>query len=134
MRKTWHLVVGSLVLSVLMLSGCAVMLLSAGAAAGIGAYKYVEGTMEKDYPRDMQATYQACMSAAGTMGLRVAQQQYGPTESRIEAVQPPDTTVKIQLVARPQQITTVKVRFGLMGNEDQSAYFHRLVMKNLGIQ
>jgi hypothetical protein len=74
------------------------------------------------------------MSAASTMTLRVAQQQYGPTESRIEAVQPPDTTVKIQLVARPQQITTVKVRFGMMGNEDQSAYFHRLVMKNLGIQ
>lgn len=134
MKRKWHLVVGSLVLCVLMLSGCAVMLLSAGAAAGIGAYKYVEGTMEKDYPRDMQATYQACMSAASTMSLRVAQQHYGPTESRIEAVQPPDTNVKIQLVARPQQITTVKVRFGIMGNEDQSAYFHRLVMKNLGIQ
>jgi hypothetical protein len=134
MRRTWHLVVGSLALGVLMLSGCAVMLLGAGAAAGVGAYKYVEGTMEKDYPREMQPTYQACIAAANTMGLRVAQQQYGQTESRIEAVQPPDTTVKIQLVARPQQITTVKVRFGIMGNEDQSAYFHRLVMKNLGIQ
>ena len=38
---------------------------------------------------------------------------------------PPDTNVKIQLVARPNQITTVKVRFGLMGNVDASAYFHR---------
>lgn len=134
MAKKWQLAVGCLVLCSLMLSGCALMLLGAGAAAGVGAYKYVEGTMEKDYPRAMQPTYQACISAANTMGLRVAQQQYGPTESRIEAVQPPDTTVKIQLVARPNNITTVKVRFGLMGNEDQSAYFHRLVMKNLGIQ
>ena len=134
MLKKWQLTLGSLALCLLMLSGCAVMLLSAGAAAGIGAYKYVEGTMEKDYPRPMQPTYQACMSAASTMGLRVAQQHYGQTESRIEAVQPPDTTVKIQLVARPNNITTVKVRFGLMGNEDQSAYFHRLVMKNLGVE
>lgn len=134
MLKKWQVAVGGLGLCLLMLSGCAVMLLSAGAAAGIGAYKYVEGTMEKDYPREMQPTFQACMAAAGTMGLRVAQQHYGQTESRLEAVQPPDTNVKIQLVARPNNITTVKVRFGLMGNEDQSAYFHRLVMKNLGIQ
>jgi len=134
MRKPWHLKLAGLGLSLLILSGCAVTLLGVGAAAGIGTYKWVEGTMEKDYPRAMQPTYQACMSAASTMGLRVAQQQYGPTESRIEAVQPPDTTVKIQLVARPNNITTVKVRFGFMGNEDQSAYFHRLVMKNLGVE
>jgi hypothetical protein len=134
MLKKWQLTLGSLGLCLLMLSGCAVMLLGAGAAAGIGAYKYVEGTMEKDYPRPMQPTYQACISAANTMGLRVAQQHYGQTESRIEAVQPPNTTVKIQLVARPNNITTVKVRFGMMGNEDQSAYFHRLVMKNLGVE
>lgn len=133
MLKKWQLKIGGLVLCLQLFTGCPVVLLGAGAAAGIGAYKWVEGTMEKDYPRPMDATYHACISAAHTMGLRVAQQQYNPTESRIEAVQPPDTTVKIQLVARPNNITTVKVRFGLMGNEDQSAYFHRLVMKNLGI-
>jgi hypothetical protein len=134
MLKKWQFALGGLALCLLLLSGCAVMLLSAGAAAGVGAYKYVEGTAERDYPRPMQPTYQACMAAANTMGLRVAQQHYGQTESRIEAVQPPDTTVKIQLVERPNNITTVKVRFGIMGNKDQSAYFHRLVMKNLGIE
>ncbi|MBW1990835.1 MAG: DUF3568 family protein [Deltaproteobacteria bacterium] len=134
MLKKWQLAVGSIVLSALMVSGCALTLLGLGAAAGIGTYRYVEGTMEKDYPRPMQSTYQACMSAASTMGLRVAQQHYSPVDSRIEAVQPSGSTVKIQLVARPNNITTVKVRFGLMGNEDQSAYFHRLVMDNLGIK
>jgi hypothetical protein len=133
-RKIWQVKLGVLGLSLLLLSGCALTLLGVGAAAGVGAYKWVEGTMEKDYPRPMQPTYQACMAAANTMGLRVAQQHYNMTESRIEAVQPPDTNVKIQLVARPNDITTVKVRFGLMGNKDQSAYFHRLVMKNLGIE
>jgi hypothetical protein len=41
--------------------------------------------------------------------------------------------VKIQLVSRPNQITTVKVRFGLMGNQDASAYFNRRLMVHLGI-
>ena len=54
-------------------------------------------------------------------------------ESKIEAVAPPDTNVKIQLIARPNQITTLKVRFGLMGNLDASAYFHRQVMSHLGL-
>jgi len=48
-------------------------------------------------------------------------------------VAPPDTNVKIQLVSRPNQITTVKVRFGLMGNADASAYFHRRIMVHLGM-
>jgi hypothetical protein len=134
MIKEWHLKLGAVLLCLQLCAGCPVFLLGAGAAAGVGAYKWAEGTMEKDYPRPMQPTYQACLAAANTMGLRVAQQHYSVTESRIEAVQPPDTNVRIQLVARPQEITTVKVRFGLMGNEDQSAYFHRLVMKNLGIE
>lgn len=134
MLKKWHLTLGSLALCLVLLSGCALMLLSAGAVAGVGAYKWVEGTMEKDYPRPMQPTFQACMAAASTLGLRVAQQQYGNMESRIEAVKPPDTTVKIQLIGRPNNITTVKVRFGIMGNKDESAYFHRQVMKNLGVE
>jgi hypothetical protein len=65
--------------------------------------------------------------------LRISVQDYNPVESHIEAVSPPDTNVKIQLVSRPNQITTVKVRFGLMGNGDASAYFNRRLMVHLGI-
>ena len=67
------------------------------------------------------------------MQLKIQTQQYNPTESTMEAVAPPDTNVKIQLVARPNQITTVKVRFGLMGNQDASAYFHRRILEHLGL-
>ena len=44
------------------------------------------------------------------------------------------TKVNINLTARPNDITTVQVRFGFLGNKDQSAYFHRTVMRNLGIE
>jgi len=89
--------------------------------------------MEKDYPRPMQEVYNACLKACGDLKLKISSQQYGPLESKIEAVQPPDTTVKIQLISRPNQITTLKVRFGLMGNQDASAYFNRRVMTHLGM-
>ncbi len=135
MRKnSWLKMAGVALLALVMAAGCVeTMLLSAGAAGAIGTYKWIEGTMEKDYPRPMQETWNATLAATKDLNLRIASQQYGPLESRLEAVQPPDTNVKIQLVGRPNQITTVKVRFGMMGNQDASAYFHRRIMHHLNL-
>jgi len=126
---------GGVVLGLLLTVGCGaeLALLGVGAAAGIGTYKWLEGTMEKDYPRPMQACWHACLSATKTMQLRITGERYHPLESQIEAVEPDGTSININLVARPNQITTVKVRFGWLGNKDKSAYFHRLVMKHLGL-
>ena len=131
MRHTWFGTLGGLLLMALLLGGC---LLSVGAALGIGVYQWVEGTMEKDYPRTMEPTYHACIAACKTMQLKVEQEKYSALNSTIVAAMKDGTKVNIELVARPNDITTVKVRFGFMGNKDQSAYFHRNVMRNLGIE
>ncbi len=135
MRRKWQSRVGMVALVLLLCAGCVeTVLLGVGAAGAIGTYKWIEGTMEKDYPRGMPEVWKAALAACKDLNLRVTAQQYGPTESRLEATQPPDTSVKVQLLARPNQITTVKVRFGLMGNADASAYFHRRIMEHLGLQ
>lgn len=123
--------VAGILLVVVLFGGC---LVAVGAALGIGAYTWVEGTMAKDYPRPMQPTYQACVEACKTMKLTIQKETYSPTNSHIQAATAKGTKVNIDLVARPNDITTVKVRFGFMGDKDQSGYFHRNVMKNLGIQ
>ncbi len=133
-QKIWGAKLLVVLVALLVAAGCVPMLLmGVGGAAAIGSYKWIEGTMEKDYPRSMQETWNAALKACGDMNLKINTQNYTPTESTIEATQPPDTNVKIQLVARPNQITTVKVRFGLMGSQDASAYFHRQVMRHLGL-
>ena len=133
-QKHWRTKLGILLAALLFTAGCVeMMLLSLGGAAAIGSYKWIEGTMEKDYPRSMQDTWNAALAACKDMQLKIQTQQYNPTESTIEAVAPPDTNAKIQLVARPNQITTLKVRFGLMGNQDASAYFHRRILQHLGL-
>lgn len=125
---------GIVLAALLLTASCvATTLIGLGAAAAIGSYKWVEGTMEKDYPRPMQDVWNATLAACKDMQLNVVSQDYKPVESHIEAVAPPDTNVKIQLIARPNQITTVKVRFGLMGSQDASAYFHRRIMVHLGM-
>jgi hypothetical protein len=134
MQGKRRLSLAGVLVAAMLCAGCpAMILMSVGGAAALGSYKWMEGTMEKDYPRSMQDTYNAAQAAAKQMNLRITGQQYGPTESKIDAVTTDNTTVKITLVARPNTITTLKVRFGLMGNADYSAYYHRLVMRQLGI-
>ena len=127
--RSWK--IGGILLTLLLLGGC---LMGVGAVVGVGAYQWMEGTMQKDYPRTMEPTYRACVEACKIMKLKIQKESYSPMHSNITAEAPDGTNVSIELLARPNNITTVKARFGLMGNKDQSAYFHRNVMKKLGIE
>ena len=89
--------------------------------------------MEKDYPRPMQETFNAALEAAPKVPFKVTADTDSPSESRIDGLTQDDTTVKVTLVARPNEITTVKVRFGMMGNADWSGYYHRRIMDILRI-
>jgi hypothetical protein len=134
MQKNCALKLGAALLALTLAAGCWPMfLVSLGSAAGIGTYKWVEGTMEKDYPRPMQETYNAALEAAKKLNLKVTATNYSPSQSSINAVTQDGTSVTVTLVARPNEITTVKIRFGMMGNADWSAYYHRQIMKILRI-
>ena len=117
-----------------MAAGCAAtLLMGLGGLAALGTYKWVEGTMEKDYPRPMKETYDAAIEASRRLKLSISSELYTPSESKILATTQDGTSVKVELLARPNDITTVKIRFGMMGNADWSAYYHRQIMKILNI-
>jgi len=134
MQRQRRLKLAAVLVAMAMAAGCAAtLLMGVGGLAALGTYKWVEGTMEKDYPRPMQETYNAAMEAAKRLNIKITGDQYGPSESRINGLTQDGTTVKVELVARPNGITTVKIRFGLMGNADWSGYYHRQIMKILQI-
>jgi hypothetical protein len=134
MQRQGRLNLAAVLLIMTMTAGCAAtVLMGLGGLAALGSYKWVEGTMEKDYPRPMQETFNAALEAAKKLNLKVTAQQYTPSDSRIDAVTQDGTNVKVELVARPNEITTVKIRFGMMGNADWSAYYHRQIMKIMNI-
>jgi Protein of unknown function (DUF3568) len=134
MHTNRRLKLGAMLLALAMAAGCVPMILmGVGGAAGIGTYKWIEGTMEKDYPRPMKETYDAAIEASRRLKLKISSELYTPSESKILAVTQDGTNVKVELIARPNDITTVKIRFGMMGNADWSAYYHRQIMKILRI-
>jgi hypothetical protein len=134
MQRQRRLKLAAVLVAMAMAAGCAAtLLMGVGGLAALGTYKWVEGTMEKDYPRPMQETYNAAIEAAKKLNIKITGDQYGPSESRITGLTQDGTTVKVDLVGRPNEITTVKIRFGMMGNADWSAYYHRQIMKILRI-
>jgi hypothetical protein len=134
MQRQWRLKLVAVLVALAMAAGCAATaLMGVGGLAALGTYKWVEGTMEKDYPRPMKPTYDAALEAARKLNLKVVSTKYDPAQSRIDAATKDNTQVVVQLVARPNEITTVKIRFGMMGNADWSAYYHRQIMKILRI-
>ena len=134
MQRQWRLKLAAVLVALAMAAGCAAtVLMGVGGLAALGTYKWVEGTMEKDYPRPMKQTYDAALEAASQLNLKVVSTKYDPAESRIDALTKDNTQVVVQLIARPNEITTVKIRFGMMGNVDWSAYYHRQIMKILRI-
>jgi ABC-type glycerol-3-phosphate transport system substrate-binding protein len=134
MQRQRRLKLAAVLMAMALAAGCAAtLLMGVGGLAALGTYKWVEGTMEKDYPRPMQETYNAAKEAAAKLNLKITSDQYGPSESKIQASTQDGTAVKVELVARPNGITTVKIRFGMMGNADWSGYYHRQIMKILHI-
>jgi hypothetical protein len=134
MQRQRRLKLAAVLMAMALAAGCAAtLLMGVGGLAALGTYKWVEGTMEKDYPRPMQETFSATMDAARKLNLKITSEQYNPSESRILASTPDGTDVKVELISRPNEITTVKIRFGMMGNKDWSAYYHRQIMRSLHI-
>jgi hypothetical protein len=134
MQRQRRVKLAAILVALTMAAGCVPMILmGVGGAAGIGTYKWIEGTMEKDYPRPMQETFNATLEASKKLNLKISSELYTPSESKILAATQDGTAVKVELLARPNEITTVKIRFGMMGNADWSAYYHRQIMKVLRI-
>jgi hypothetical protein len=134
MQRQRRLKLAVVLVAMALAAGCAAtLLMGVGGLAALGTYKWVEGTMEKDYPRPMQETFNAAMEAAKQLQLTISSEQYTPAESKILATTQDGTSVKVELIARPNGITTVKIRFGMMGNADWSGYYHRRIMTILHI-
>ena len=134
MQRQRRLKLAAVLVAMAMAAGCAAtLLMGVGGLAALGTYKWVEGTMEKDYPRPMQETFNAAKEAANKLNLKISSELYAPSDSKILASTQDGTSVKVDLIARPNEITTVKIRFGVLGNKDWSGYYHRQIMKILRI-
>ena len=79
MQRQRRLKLAAVLVAMAMAAGCAAtLLMGVGGLAALGTYKWVEGTMEKDYPRPMQETFNATKEAATKLNLKISSELVHP--------------------------------------------------------
>lgn len=123
-------VLGVVVLgSILALQGCAALV---GAGAGAGAVAYKEGTLEAKYAAPLEQTWNAALAAMRDMNLRVVETKKDATEAKIEAQQADGTKVSAALKPEGSNVTSAKIRVGLLGDEEAARAIDRRIHAKLG--
>lgn len=109
----------SLMLS-LAFSGCVPVALVAGAAAGIGGYKYLEGALTVVYNAPFKDTWKASLEAIEDMGIKIEDKDHSISSGKIKARRADDTVVSVSMKYLSSDQTEVTIKVGLFGDEKES--------------
>ncbi len=116
-KKEWIVV---LVLMGL-LSGCAPLaFFGAGAAAGVGGYKYYKGALIVLYEAPYMETWDASLKALEEMGLVVLKAEHDLTTGKIKAKRADGKEVTLTFEYKSARTTEVQIRVGIFGDEEAS--------------
>jgi len=130
MQKGRHWIV-LLVMGAFIVSGCAAAWVGVAAVgAGSGTYFYINGEMKTDYYSSFDATWSACQKTIADMRGVDVEQDKEIGNGKIMAVVN-DEKVKITVLYKAKNVTTVSVRVGLIGDKLSSQLIHDKIGENL---
>ncbi|HJX35308.1 MAG TPA: DUF3568 family protein [Desulfatiglandales bacterium] len=105
----------------LCMTGCPPMAFLGGAAAGIGAYKYINEILTVVYEAPFDDTWDASIKALEDMGFTIENQTKELGSGRISTREDEkNKKVNLTLQYKSPQETEVKIRVGLLGDENAS--------------
>ena len=104
-----------------------------GAGAAYGTMEYVRGELKQAYAASMEKTWNASLAAANTLKMKVVEKSIDNLDqNRLISGQTEDKKdFEITLEALGKDVTNVKVRIGLFGDEAYSKKIHDLIAQNL---
>ena len=111
-----------------MLSGCVLAAVGAGAA---GTVAYVKGDLEVIEAKDLDTVYDATKKALEDLELSVIQDTKDKIGATVVSRDSQDKKVTIRLTAVTDKSTEISVRFGTFGNEAKSAMVYNKIKENL---
>ncbi|HUH45729.1 MAG TPA: DUF3568 family protein [Arenibacter sp.] len=110
------------------LCGCGA-LIAGGAAAG-ATYVYTAGWVEKNYTANVDKVYKASLIAAEKMGMVIETKTISVVSAEIKAVKG-DKEYWFKMEEKSQNLTTLSIREGVMGNKEASQAIHKKIEKLL---
>lgn len=99
--------------------------------AGTGTYSYVSGNLTWTYPTELERTWQAALQALEALDLRVQQKTLDGLGGYIEAIRADNTTIRVRMKPETTRTTTVSIKVGAFGNQEQSENIHKSIRAQL---
>jgi Protein of unknown function (DUF3568) len=100
---------------------------------GTGTYSYLNGELSWTYPVALEELKAATLAALTELRLPVHTQRIDGFGGTIEAVRGEQITVRLRLQPESEKTTRLRVRFGRLGNRQESERIHAAVRQQLGL-
>jgi len=112
-----QVVLGGLIFTLMLaMSGCAAALVGAGAAG----YGFVRGELKANLSADLNKAYNATSKAMEKLEFNVINKDKDALSAKITARNAQDKKVQIKLARTGEDITEIRIRIGVFGNQRQS--------------
>lgn len=115
-------------------TGCAFFVAAgAGAAVGVGAAEYIGGELKQAYAAPMERTWDASIAAADELKVKTTEKSIDNLDQNrvIKGKTEDGKDLQVSLEKLGKDVTMVKVRIGLFGDERASRNIHETIAKKL---
>ena len=115
-------------------TGCALFIVAgAGAAAGVGTAQYISGELKQAYAAPMDKTWNASLAAVEELKMKTTEKYIDNLDQNrvIKGKIEEKKDFQIALEALAKDVTMVKVRIGVFGDEEYSKKVQEVIAKNL---
>ena len=120
MKLRTVLTVSVLGLCLVLQSGCALFLVGAGAAAGVGTYKWYNGELSSVESAPMDKAWAASQAAMKDLEFAITEQGKDSLSAHLTARTAQDKKVTVTLKKQTEKLTEIKIRVGTFGDEAMS--------------
>jgi len=115
-------------------TGCGLFIAAgAGAAVAVGASEYIGGEMKQAYAAPMEKTWNAVLEAGDELKMKTTEKSIDNLDKNrvVKGKTYEGTDFEISLEALGKDVTMVKVRIGVFGDEKGSKAIHETIAKYL---
>jgi hypothetical protein len=114
-----------------LISGCAALVVGAG--AGTGAYTYVNGELVRSYPATYTRTMEVCTQVLNDLNMPIREQTSDGVRTTIVTERKDGTPMTLKITIVGLDVTELSVRTGVVGywNRDLSQQFHDFIARRL---
>jgi hypothetical protein len=114
-------------------AGCALFVVGAGVAVGVGGVEYYRGELKQAYAAPMEKAWNASLTAVDELKMKTTEKSIDNMDQNrvIKGSTEEGKDFQIAIEALSKDVTMVKVRVGLLGDEAYSKKIQEAVAKNL---